>query len=280
MPRNPEFEKKINRLSNGEFGRKPGENQPGQLPDSVNDWISYELDREYPSREEAVSAALDLESYTEGVNINRKGDGWGLTGTEDAGFVSCDIYYDKDGRVLLDTVDFGMDAPDAYQIKSTMNVGGWDSLEPVQKFLNGEADHVKLYTVTVSGWVQPDDTEEDSEIVDTELCAICADEGDKADWHDVFGDDQNARDVLERVQNGLNTHPGFQAWPGSEVGVLHIGRELKPTKRSTLRRLSNGSYELRREWLAKGKWYPEEQIDRLDGKRAADAALYFVGARD
>ena len=216
----------------GKFANKNKTSNPGELPsDTVADpaaqfesELQERLDRVYESREDALTAADDLETYEGGIGISRKGEGWGLRSLDESGFRSCDLPYDNDGNANYQDIDFAMDAPDDYRICDNMNSNQWRELQPVKDYLNGKTDSVELYSLMPAGYLQDAGEDEDSYVDASYLTVLCANKGGKPDWHSNFQDTPNGDDVVENVQNTLNTTPGLQAWPGEENGSVYVAK--------------------------------------------------------
>lgn len=169
----------------GRYRDKNKTGNPSALPDeTVADpaakfeiELQERLNRVYDSREEALTAADDLETYEGGIGISRKGEGWGLRSLDESGFRSCDLPYDNDGNANYQDIDFAMDAPDDYRICDNMNSNQWRELQPVKDYLNGKTDSVELYSLMPAGYLQDAGEDEDSYVDASYLTVLCANKG-------------------------------------------------------------------------------------------------------
>ncbi|WP_158276289.1 hypothetical protein [Bifidobacterium callitrichidarum] len=232
------------------------------------DELREKMDKVYDNRSDALEAADYLETYEGGIGISRKGDGWGLTSLDESGYRSCDLPYDNDGNANYADIDFGMDTPDDYRIIDNMNSHQWENLQPVQDFLNGKTDTVNMYSIMPAGYLQDAEEDEDDYVDASYLTVLCANKGENPEWHSQFQDMQGGNDLVEAVQNNLNTHHGMTAWPDSDDGSIYIGEAGKANdERFHVSLDDNGQATLTRErrlyhkdWLVEGRTtFPADQ---------------------
>lgn len=221
------------RTPGGEFANKNGKTRPGELPtETVADpaaafesELAEKLNQTYPDRTSVLDAAKDLETYEGGINISRKGEGWGIGAADVSGFTSCDLPYDSDGNPDYKEVDFGQDEPDDYRICNTMNCDRWTELQPVKDFMDGKTDTLQMYSVMPAGYLQDAGDDEDDYVDSSYLTCLCANKGDSPEWHSQFQDLPHGNDLVETIQNNINTSGGkLTAWPDSTDGSIIIGR--------------------------------------------------------
>lgn len=139
--------------------------------------LQDELDAVYHSRQSALDAAFEVESYCEGsVRVFRffETDIYLLSAAEFVSKPEPSIDFDANGRYDEESLDFHGDDPDAYRFVPSMNAVGWERLQPVKDFLDGKAETVDIASAYVEGWVADDDDEDAEAIEDTGLWALMA----------------------------------------------------------------------------------------------------------
>lgn len=256
-------------------------------------WMARELEHDYPTRARALAEAIDLEGYTGGLLIARRGDGWGLAAEPDLGQYApdtCDIEYDDQGRFDPDSIDFGMDAPDDHRIVAAGRVNtveDWASMPAVKDFLEGRSDGVTVSTVRASGFTRDGDLMEDSG-----LDVLCANRSAGHDWQRAlseatYGDAGMRRvsdDLTEGLSNAMNTlspvdRGSLEVWPGDEGDRVYVARRDRPDGRVELgvTRDADGqpSAWAAPQWRDDGGWhdgYPDtEQVTPYIGTMAVNA---------
>ncbi|KAA8825089.1 hypothetical protein [Bifidobacterium myosotis] len=131
-------------------------------------------DTVYPTRGDALAAAIADGADTDGTGVYRLGDGWGVSRTEAHDTESCEIAFDADGRTDLSDAYFSPAPPDAWTaVPGAPDARDWRTLPPVADFLDGDEDSVHVFALKPRGvhYGRDGETEMDASGV-TVLCAV------------------------------------------------------------------------------------------------------------